>query len=107
MLASFSLNALAQSVTTSVTSGLQAKECIINDEKTQEPKTKKVFYSDQSGKRVEMHTYKWDRKSKEWVAAQKTEYKYDTQNNLSQIISMEWDRAQSNWSNKKVQDINT
>lgn len=106
ILASFSLNSFAQSVVTTVTKApLQQKEHIINDKKTQEPKLKKVFLSDQSGKRMEMHVYQWDRKSEDWVLSAKTEYKYNANDQLTQMVNMEWDRASLQWYNKKVQDV--
>ncbi|NDV70112.1 hypothetical protein [Dysgonomonas sp. 25] len=97
---------VAQSVTKDAVPVFQKKECIINDDKTQEPKLKKIFTTDAEGKRTEMVVYQWDRKSKDWTLYEKTEYKYNTDGKLTQLVRSEWDKIYSSWINERIQNIN-
>lgn len=88
----------------SVLNSIETKEYIIHDERTGDPTKKKVFTSDADGKKMETVVYLWN-KNQGWVASQKTEYKYNADNELCKVVNMKWDVARSTWGNKKEQNV--
>lgn len=88
----------------SVLNSVETKEYIIHDERTGDPMKKKIFMTDADGKKIETVVYLWD-KNQGWIASQKTEYKYNADNELCKVVNMKWDTARSNWGSKKEQNV--
>lgn len=84
--------------------GIETKVYITSDEKTGELETRTVYMTGVDGRRLGTLIYRWD-SSIGWIQNLKTEYLYNQNNELVQIVKSKWDTNNSEWINKLVQDI--
>lgn len=87
-----------------ISNGVETKVYITNNEETGELETRTVYMTDTNGKRLGTVTYNWD-SSTGWVKSSKTEYIYNSANELTKIVKSKWNASNSEWINKLEQDI--
>lgn len=82
-----------------------SKEYIINNEQDSTSTMRIVYTENHTGNRTAKIVYHLDGESGKWIVSNRTEYKYNNQNQLTQIINYYWDKVNAEWTNVQVQDI--
>lgn len=80
-----------------------AKERIVKQDEASDMKV--IYTSDSLGNRTAKIVYGLDKESGNWIVSHRTEYKYNKENKLTQIINVYWDKANAKWTNIQVQNV--
>ncbi|NDV69776.1 hypothetical protein [Dysgonomonas sp. 25] len=82
-----------------------SKEYIINNEQDSTSTMRIVYTDNNTGNRTAKIVYHLDSESGKWIVSNRTEYKYNNQNQLTQVVNYYWDKVNAEWTNVQVQDI--